>query len=119
MLFSKRVTIIGGGPSGLMAAETVAGAGAIVHVFDAMPSVGRKFLMAGKSGLNLTHDEPFEKFVSRFGANRDRLEPILRDFGPAQLRNWAKDLGIGTFVGSSGRVFPEDFKAAPLLRTWL
>jgi uncharacterized flavoprotein (TIGR03862 family) len=113
------VAIVGGGPAGLMAAEALAGSGAAVHLFDAMPSVGRKFLMAGKSGLNLTHAEPFEVFLDRFGTRRAALEPYLRAFGPGDLRRWAEGLGIATFVGSSGRVFPTDFKAAPLLRAWL
>ncbi len=113
------VAVIGGGPAGLMAAEAAAARGAAVHLFDAMPSVGRKFLMAGKSGLNLTHAEPFPDFMRRFGGFRDRLEPILAAFGPGDVREWAAALGIETFVGSSGRVFPVDFKAAPLLRAWL
>ena len=102
-----------------MAAETAVQRGAAVDLFDAMPSVGRKFLMAGKSGLNLTHAEPFPEFMSRFGRHRDRLEPIVAAFDPAAIRAWAEGLGIETFVGSSGRVFPKDFKAAPLLRAWL
>jgi uncharacterized flavoprotein (TIGR03862 family) len=113
------VAIVGGGPAGLMAAEAAAGRGLKVHVFDAMPSVGRKFLMAGKSGLNLTHTEPFAGFLDRFGASCSHLEPALKAFGPATVREWAAALGIETFVGSSGRVFPADFKAAPLLRAWL
>jgi uncharacterized flavoprotein (TIGR03862 family) len=113
------VAVIGGGPAGLMAAEAAAEHGAAVHLFDAMPSVGRKFLMAGKSGLNLTHAEPFEAFLDRFGRDRDRLKPALDRFGPRAVRDWAHALGVETFVGSSGRVFPVDFKAAPLLRAWL
>jgi hypothetical protein len=113
------VAIVGGGPAGLMAAEALAGSDAEIHVFDAMPSVGRKFLMAGKSGLNLTHAEPFERFLDRFGPDRPRLEPHLRAFGPDEVRRWAAALGVETFIGSSGRVFPVDFKAAPLLRGWL
>lgn len=114
------LAIIGGGPAGLMAAETAARAGgAAIHVFDAMPSVGRKFLLAGKSGLNLTHSEDFDRFLSRFGPAQVPLEPVLRAFPPAELRAWAEGLGIATFIGSSGRVFPKDFKAAPLLRAWL
>ncbi|MDO9601613.1 MAG: TIGR03862 family flavoprotein [Rhodocyclaceae bacterium] len=113
------VIIIGGGPAGLMAAEVLAQAGVRVEVYDAMPSVGRKFLMAGKSGLNLTHAEAFATFVSRYGEKRDWVKPWLADFGPETLRNWARDLGVDTFVGSSGRVFPSDMKAAPLLRAWL
>jgi uncharacterized flavoprotein (TIGR03862 family) len=102
-----------------MAAETAAMAGLRVAVYDAMASVGRKFLLAGKGGLNLTHAEDLEAFVSRYGTRRDRLEPLLREFGPAELRGWAAELGVDTFVGSSGRVFPREMKAAPLLRAWL
>jgi uncharacterized flavoprotein (TIGR03862 family) len=117
---SKRSAIVvGGGPAGLMAAESLAGAGVQVDVFDAMPSVGRKFLLAGKGGLNLTHSEPFEAFVARYGMRRDRLGPMLRRFGPDALRAWARQLDVDTFIGSSGRVFPTDMKAAPLLRHWL
>lgn len=113
------VAIVGAGPAGLMAAEAVAAAGLRAHVFDAMPSVGRKFLLAGKGGLNLTHSEPLEDFLSRYGERRARLAPWLQAFGPTQLRAWADALGAQTFVGSSGRVFPRDMKAAPLLRAWL
>src|ERR1700754_2471000 len=102
-----------------MAAEVLAAGGVQVDLFDAMPSVGRKFLLAGKGGLNLTHGEPFERFVERYGARRADIEPMLHAFGPTQLREWALGLGISTFVGSSGRVFPTDLKAAPLLRAWL
>ena len=111
--------MIGGGPAGLMAAEVLAGQGFQVDLFDAMPSVGRKFLLAGKGGLNLTHGEVFERFVSRYAGRRAELEIMLRNFGPAQVRAWAQGLGVETFVGSSGRVFPRDLKAAPLLRAWL
>jgi len=113
------VAIVGGGPAGLMAAEVLAGAGVAVQLFDAMPSVGRKFLLAGKGGLNLTHAEAFDVFLSRYGARRAQLAPMLQDLGPPQLRAWAQALGVETFVGSSGRVFPTDMKAAPLLRAWL
>ena len=113
------VAIIGAGPAGLMAAEVLSGAGIEVHVFDAMPSVGRKFLLAGKGGLNLTHAEPFDRFVTRYGGAQARVEAWLREFGPAELRAWAQGLGIETFVGSSQRVFPKEMKAAPLLRAWL
>ncbi|SFD53367.1 TIGR03862 family flavoprotein [Paracidovorax konjaci] len=113
------VAVIGGGPAGLMAAETLAGRGLAVHVFDAMPSVGRKFLLAGKGGLNLTHSEPFGPFVERFGARASVLKPLLEKFGPEALQEWARGLGVETFVGTSGRVFPSDMKAAPLLRAWL
>jgi len=102
-----------------MAAEAAARAGARVNVYDAMPSVGRKFLMAGKGGLNLTHSEPRGSFLSRYGARRAYLEPLLEGFGPQALRAWARALGVDTFVGSSGRVFPAEMKAAPLLRAWL
>ena len=112
------VAVIGGGPAGLMAAETLALGGARVQVFDAMPSIGRKLLMAGRGGLNLTHSESFAAFLHRYGSARRHLEPVLRAFGPVELRDWAHRLGIDTFVGSSGRVFPEGMKAAPLLRAW-
>jgi len=111
--------IVGGGPAGLMAAEVLARAGVRVDLFDAMPSVGRKFLLAGKGGLNLTHAEPFEAFAQRFGERSAALRPLLEAFGPQALRDWAQGLGIDTFVGSSRRVFPTDMKAAPLLRAWL
>lgn len=111
--------IIGGGPAGLMAAEALVKAGRTVHLFDAMPSLGRKFLMAGKSGLNLTHAEPFGQFLNRFGEARGLLELSLREFTPDAVRQWADELGTETFVGSSGRVFPKSMKAAPLLRAWL
>ncbi len=114
-----KVAIIGGGPAGLMAAETAIVAGVQVELYDAMPSVGRKFLLAGKGGLNLTHSEPIETVLSRYGARRAQIEPLLASFGPEALRAWARGLGIETFVGSSGRVFPTDLKAAPLLRSWL
>ena len=109
-----RVAVIGGGPAGLAAAEVLVAGGARVELFDAMPSVGRKFLLAGRGGLNLTHGEPLEPFLGRYGAARERLEPIIRAFDPQALRDWAQDLGISTFVGTSGRVFPTDLKAAPL-----
>ena len=111
--------VIGGGPAGLMAAEVLAQAGVQVHVFDAMPSVGRKFLLAGKGGLNLTHAEPRDQFESRYGARQAQVAPWLQTFGADALRAWAHALGVDTFVGSSGRVFPHDMKAAPLLRAWL
>jgi uncharacterized flavoprotein (TIGR03862 family) len=116
---AAQAVVVGGGPAGLMAAEVLAEGGASVALFDAMPSVGRKFLLAGKGGLNLTHAEAFEAFVARYDASRMHLEPMLRRFGPQALRDWAAGLGIDTFVGSSGRVFPSDMKAAPLLRAWL
>ena len=113
------VAIIGGGPAGLMAAEVLIEAGVSVDLFDSMPSLGRKFLMAGKGGLNLTHSEPLETFLSRYGTRRSEIEPLLAAFGPEALRAWALGLGVETFVGSSGRVFPTEKKAAPLLRAWL
>jgi uncharacterized flavoprotein (TIGR03862 family) len=116
---NKSAAIVGGGPAGLMAAEVLSTRGVNVDVYDAMPSLGRKFLMAGKSGLNLTHSEPFEQFVSRYGKRRAQIEPLLKAFGPAELREWAHGLGIETFVGTSGRVFPVGMKASPLLRAWL
>lgn len=113
------VAVVGAGPAGLMAAQVLAQGGAGVHVFDAMPSVGRKFLLAGKGGLNLTHSEDADRFAGRYGARRAAIEPLLRLMDAAALRAWAKDLGLDTFVGTSGRVFPVDMKAAPLLRAWL
>lgn len=113
------VAVIGGGPAGLMAAQVLLDAGIEVHVFDAMPSVGRKFLLAGKGGLNLTHSEGADTFAGRYGARRDAIERVLKDFDASALRAWALGLGIETFVGTSGRVFPKDMKAAPLLRAWL
>ena len=113
------IIIIGGGPAGLMAAEAASAAGAQVDLYDVMASVGRKFLLAGQGGLNLTHSEPSEKFLSRYGARREQIAPLLASFGPDALKAWARGLGIETFVGTSGRVFPKDLKAAPLLRSWL
>ena len=113
------IAIIGGGPAGLMAAEVIAAGGAPVDVYDAMPSVGRKFLMAGKGGLNLTHSEPALRFVTRYGERHAWVAPWLTVFDSNALRAWAKGLGIETFVGSSGRVFPMAMKAAPLLRAWV
>ena len=113
------IAVIGAGPAGLMAAEVLSQAGQPVHVFDAMPSAGRKFLLAGKGGLNLTHSEPFDLFASRYGARRTQIEPLLQAFDADALRAWAQALGVATFVGTSGRVFPADMKAAPLLRAWL
>lgn len=115
----KHVAIVGGGPAGLMAAEVLSQAGVSVSVFDAMPSVGRKFLLAGKGGLNLTHSEGADVFVTRYGNRRHQIEPLLNAFGPVDVCTWARGLGVETFVGSSGRVFPLDMKAAPLLRAWL
>ena len=116
---SRRVAVIGAGPAGLMAAEVLSQAGTQVDVYDTMPSAGRKFLLAGRGGLNLTHSEPLEPFLSRYGERADVVEPWLRHFGAAELRYWAAGLGVETFVGTSGRVFPKEMKAAPLLRAWL
>ena len=116
---ARSAAVIGAGPAGLMAAEALAGAGVTVSVYERMPSAGRKLLMAGKGGLNLTHSEPRDDFLARYGAHRERLEPLLRDFGPDALRTWVHALGVRTFVGTSGRVFPDEMKAAPLLRAWL
>lgn len=114
------VAIVGGGPAGLMAAETLARTGTFdVHLYDAMPSVGRKFLLAGRGGMNITHAEPYEQFVPRYGARAAALRPMLDAFGPDAVRDWVHGLGIETFVGTSGRVFPTEMKAAPLLRAWL
>lgn len=116
---NKSVAVIGGGPAGLMAAEVASAQGVNVEVYDSMPSVGRKLLMAGKSGLNITHSEPFDRFVARYGNRRKEIEPLLQVFGPNELRHWVHGLGIETFVGTSGRVFPAGMKASPLLRAWL
>jgi uncharacterized flavoprotein (TIGR03862 family) len=113
------VIVVGAGPAGLMAAEVLSAAGVQVDVYDAMPSAGRKFLLAGRGGLNLTHSEPLENFLARYGSRRAEIERALRAFDPQGLREWAHGLGIATFVGTSGRVFPADMKAAPLLRAWL
>jgi uncharacterized flavoprotein (TIGR03862 family) len=115
----KSISIIGGGPAGLMAAEVLIQGGAQVDVYDSMPSLGRKFLMAGKSGLNLTHSEPYEKFATRYGARQKEIESHLKNFTPDDLRSWAKELGVETFAGTSGKVFPKEMKASPLLRAWL
>lgn len=116
---AKRVAVIGGGPAGLMAAEGLAAQGVQVDVYDAMPSVGRKFLMAGRGGLNLTHSEAAAPFLARYGERAGQIAPWLRALDADGLREWAAQLGIETFVGSSGRVFPAEMKAAPLLRAWL
>jgi uncharacterized flavoprotein (TIGR03862 family) len=113
------VKIIGSGPSGLMAAEILATAGHRVTIHDHMPAPARKFLLAGRGGLNLTHSEPLDAFLERYGEARDFLEPAIRAFPPEALIAWAHGLGIETFVGSSGRVFPKQMKASPLLRAWL
>ncbi|MCY1265407.1 flavoprotein [compost metagenome] len=116
---SPFVAVIGGGPAGLMAAEVLAQGGARVELFDAMPSVGRKFLLAGVGGMNITHSEAKAPFVGRYGARHKEVGALLEDFGADQLCAWIHALGIDTFVGTSGRVFPTDMKAAPLLRAWL
>ncbi|MBB3945416.1 hypothetical protein GGQ73_001349 [Rhizobium skierniewicense] len=115
----KQVAIIGGGPAGLMAAEILSAAGLSVTVYEAMPTVARKFLMAGKSGLNLTHAEDYRDFVTRFGKAHAVLAPALAAFKPDALRSWALSLGQETFTGTSGRVFPVSMKGSPLLRAWL
>jgi len=116
---SATVAVIGGGPAGLMAAEVLSVSGVRVDVYDAMPSVGRKFLLAGKGGMNLTHSEAHHAFVGRYGERSAEVASLLEDFDPQALRQWVHGLGIDTFVGSSGRVFPVNLKAAPLLRAWL
>ena len=116
---SSTVVIIGAGPAGLMAAEMLSSAGVRVHVYDAMPSVGRKFLLAGLGGLNLTHAEPWTQFITRYGQRQTECAAWLQDYDAQAIRDWAQGLGIDTFVGSSQRVFPTDMKAAPLLRAWL
>lgn len=112
-------TVIGGGPAGLIAAEQLARAGVIVTVYEHMPSVGRKLLLAGRGGLNLTHSEAGDAFLARYGRSAHRIGPVLDGFDPAALRAWCAGLGEPTFVGSSGRVFPQSFRATPLLRAWL
>lgn len=115
----KQAAVIGAGPAGLMAAEVLSQRGIQVNVYDAMPSAARKFLMAGKGGMNITHAEPFEDFLTRYGARCEQIAPLLRAFPPQALRDWIHALGVETFVGTSGRVFPKEMKAAPLLRAWL
>jgi uncharacterized flavoprotein (TIGR03862 family) len=117
--FQTHVAIIGAGPAGLMAAETLAEGGAAVMVYDAMPSVGRKFLMAGRGGLNLTHSEPLDTFLPRYREAGPHLTPAIKTFPPERLRAWCEALGQPTFVGTSGRIFPKSLKASPLLRAWL
>src|SRR5215472_6828120 len=113
------IAVIGAGPAGLMAAEVLAQGGARVTVYDAMPSAGRKLLMAGRGGLNLTHSEPLPQFLARYREAAPRLKAAIDAFPPEALRQWSEALGQPTFVGSSGRVFPQSFKASPLLRAWL
>jgi hypothetical protein len=115
----KQIIVIGAGPAGLMAAETIASAGFEVHVYDGMPSAGRKFLLAGKSGMNLSHAEDQKQLLSRYLPQQRTLLDAVNAFDATAVRAWAHDLGIETFVGSSGRIFPTDMKAAPLLRAWL
>jgi len=116
---APHVAIIGGGPAGLMAAEVLAQGGVRVELFDAMPSVGRKFLLAGVGGMNITHSEAKTAFIARYGERQAEVAKLLQDFDADALRAWIHGLGIDTFVGTSGRVFPSDMKAAPLLRAWL
>jgi len=116
---TRHAIVVGAGPAGLAAAEVLAESGWRVTVHERMPSPARKFLLAGRGGLNLTHAEPLEAFLDRYGDARPRLEPAIRAFTPSDLRAWAASLGIETFIGSSGRVFPTQMKASPLLRTWL
>ncbi len=116
---AKQIAIIGGGPAGLMAAEVLSSSGHAVTVYDGMPTFGRKFLLAGKSGLNITHSEDYQRFATRFGAASDRLRTALDAFTPADVQAWASSLGTETFTGTSGRVFPTVMKASPLLRAWL
>ncbi|RON83762.1 TIGR03862 family flavoprotein [Pseudomonas fluorescens] len=113
------VAIIGGGPAGLMAAEVLSQAGVRVDLYDGMPSVGRKFLLAGVGGMNITHSEPYPAFLARYAERAPQIAPLLRGFDADALCRWIHELGIETFIGSSGRVFPTDMKAAPLLRAWL
>ncbi len=116
---SKQVAIVGAGPAGLIAAEVLATAGVSVIVYDAMPSAGRKFLQAGRGGLNITHSAHFNDFIRVYGQAQSWLTPMLTAFGSEALQNWVATFGIKTFIGSSGRIFPEDKKAAPLLRAWI
>jgi uncharacterized flavoprotein (TIGR03862 family) len=115
----RNIAIIGAGPSGLIAAEILAAKGQRITIYDRMPNAGRKFLMAGRGGLNLTHSEPLDDFLKRYGEAENWLAPHIKNFPPAKLREWCEGLGQETFVGSSGRVFPTAMKAAPLLRAWL
>ncbi|WP_124080663.1 TIGR03862 family flavoprotein [Pigmentiphaga humi] len=116
---APHAAVVGAGPAGLMAAEALAARGVRVDVYDAMPSAGRKFLLAGIGGLNITHSEPPGPFLARYGGRAAELAPLLQAFGASQVREWAAGLGVETFVGTSGRVFPREMKAAPLLRAWL
>ncbi len=118
-MHKRRIAIFGGGPASLMAAERLSASGHLVTIYEQMPTVGRKFMLAGKSGLNITHSEEFSRFATRYGESSSRILPALRSFGPDDLRQWADGLGAETFTGSSGRIFPKAMKASPLLRAWL
>ena len=115
----KEIAIIGGGPSGLMAADILSGNGCNVTIYERKSTFGRKFLMAGRGGLNITHSENLFDFIKKYGVNAIIFEKILSNFSPKDLRDWCEKLGEKTFIGSSGRVFPRSFKASPLLRAWL
>ncbi len=115
----RKIAVIGAGPAGLMAAETLLAGGASVDIYDAMPSAGRKFLLAGKSGLNLTHSEPYEQFLSRYENNSQWIKPHLDKLPPKALQKWARELGVETFIGSSGKIFPKGMSALPMLNAWL
>src|SRR4051812_35722880 len=115
----KHVAIVGGGPAGLLASDVLVRGGARVTLYDQMPTTGRKFLLAGRGGLNLTHSEPLDQFLRRYGGAEPRIRPAIKAFSPDDLRAFSDELGQQTFVGSSGRVFPKAMKASPLLRAWL